>query len=520
MIKSKKDIPEKPGVYLFKSKKKILYIGKAKNLSKRVGQYFQEKSNLIIENLLERARDIEYIVTDDEKDALHLEYNLIHTYLPPFNIKLKDDKSFPCIEITTAHDYPGVYFNRQVKRENFYIGPITHSGRTRGLIDIVSRLFKIRACSDSVFKRGRLCLYFYIDRCSGPCAGRIDAAAYGEDAAAAVEFLKGNKSGILKKLKQRMKLKAGQLEFEAAQQIKEDIELIEQFTLDSYISSVRRNDYDVAAVYHEDRDDCFIILFSVLQGRVKRREFFNFSAFSTRPEDILKDFLISFYRRENIPPQVLVPFFPADKEYIEDLFSQLVKKKVTIKIPQRGDKKRMFDLTIKNLNLYVSRNRFSVVGGKVKEALKLKNFPEKIEGFDISHFAERERVGAAVVFLQGKPDRKGYRSYIIKAAAPGDTAALQEVLRRRFKKKENFPDLLLIDGGRAQLSAARQVKQELGITADVVSIAKGEERIYLEHGGSVVFPRGSAQRFLFQEIRDEVHRRAVTHHKKRRQKLN
>lgn len=576
IVKRNKDIPEKPGVYLFKSQKKILYIGKAGNLNRRVNQYFSSKNDIIINNLLTQADDIEFIVTDDEKDALHLEYNLIHTYRPPFNIKLKDDKSFPYIEISTRHPFPGIYFSRNVDEKNFHVGPITNSKKTRDLIDIVTRIFKLRTCSDAVFNRSTPCLYFFIDRCSAPCrrsatapddvikrfssqeklqpetklstnnslegsatapddftkrfssqekpqkATRFPANSsteYAKSAAGAVAFLKGQKENVLEQLANKMNRLAGELKFEEAQKTKEDIEFIKQFTVESYISSVRKTDYDVIDVYKDDQNDCFFILFSIVAGRVKRREFFNFDTIHSKEEDTLKDFLISFYKRENIPQEILVPFIPTDRENIETLFSRIVKRKIKIKIPQRGDKKKMCNLARKNLNLYINRNKYETVGRRIKARLKLSRFPVRIEGYDISHLSERDRVGAVVTFSKGKAVRKNYRNYIIKKAESGDIAALKEVIERRFGKKTGHPDLLLIDGGKAQLNAALEVKAKLQIDSDVVSIAKREERIYLENGGSVIFHRGSAERFLFQNIRDEAHRRAITHHKKRREKI-
>ncbi len=522
MLKNNKDIPAKPGVYLFKSGKKVLYIGKAKNLKKRVAQYFQGRDHLVVGNLLEQADDIEFIVTEAETDALHLEYNLIHTYQPPFNVRLKDDKSFPLIEISLIDPFPGIYYTRRVKPKNFYVGPITNAKKTRALIDIITRVFKLRICSDTVFKRGIPCLYAHIDRCSAPCAAKISQEAYYQNVNDAVELLKGKRKNVLEKLARKMNHLAENLEFEAAQKVKEDIELLDRFVLESYISSVKKTDYDVLALhYHQDAaiNDCFIILFSIIEGRVKRKEFFNFNTISTGKEEALKDFLISFYRTENIPPEIIVRFYPSDKKSIEQLFSQLAGRGVSLKIPLKGDKRKMSNLAAANLSLYVSKTNYQVIGQRLKEALRLKRFPHWIEGFDISHFSERERVGAAVAFAKGKPDRAKYRNYIIKEARAGDTEALKEVLERRFRKAEEFPDLLLIDGGKGQLSAVQEVKQKLNLPSDIAAIAKEEERVFMENGDSIVFPEDAPERFLLQNIRDEVHRRAITHHRKRRQKL-
>ncbi|MCI0470441.1 MAG: excinuclease ABC subunit UvrC, partial [Candidatus Aminicenantes bacterium] len=428
--KNSNDIPEKTGVYLFKAKKKILYIGKAKNLNKRIKQYFQKKNSAVAADLLEQADDIEFIVTDDEKDALHLEYNLVHTYRPPFNVKLKDDKSFPFIEISTGRRFPGIYFSRKRDGGNIYIGQLTNSRKTKDLIDIVTRLFKIRTCSDNVFNRAAPCLFYHIDRCSAPCwdGTKISEKEYEKNVQDAVDFLKGKKEKVIARLRQRMNRCARELRFEEAQKIKEDIASIEQVAVDSYISSVRQTDYDVIGLYTDEQEASLIILFSVLKGRVTRREIVDFNTVNTRKEEILKDFLVSFYREENIPREILAPFFPEDKEFIEELFSRLANRKTSIKIPTKGDRKKMFDLVNRNLNLYINRNRFSTVGQRIKEALKLVRFPAEIEGFDISHFAERERVGAVVTFSRGKPVKRNYRNYIIKEAKSGDLAALQEVL--------------------------------------------------------------------------------------------
>ncbi|HLP62017.1 MAG TPA: excinuclease ABC subunit UvrC, partial [Candidatus Deferrimicrobium sp.] len=486
MLKNNKDIPGKPGVYFFKSGKKFLYIGKAKNLKKRISQYFQGRDHLVVGNLLEQADDVEFIVTKNEIDALHLEYNFIHTYLPPFNVRLKDDKTFPLIEISLVDPYPGIYYTRQVKPKNFYVGPITDAKKTRTLIDIITRIFKIRACSEAVFKRGVPCLYFYIEHCTAPCAAKISLEAYNQNVSDAVELLKGKRKKVLDKLAVKMNRLSENLEFEAAQKVKEDIELLERFVLDSYITTVKKYDYDVLALYYhpeETVNDCFIILFSVIGGRVKRKEFFNFNTISPNKEEALKDFLISFYRTENIPPEIIVRFYPPDKESIEQLFSQLAGHGVSVKIPLKGDKRKMADLAAANLSLYVSKTNYQVIGQKLQRDLGLKRFPYWIEGYDISHFSERERVGAKVAFTRGKPDRAKYRNYIIRGALPGDTEALKEVLERRFRKMEEFPDLLLIDGGKGQLSAALEVKQKLGFPSDVAALAKEEERVFMEDGG-------------------------------------
>jgi excinuclease ABC subunit C len=520
VIKSKEDIPEKPGVYLFKKKTgDILYIGKAKNLKKLVEQYFQRADHPVIGNLLKQADDIEFVLTDDERDALLLEFNFIQNYKPPFNVRLKDDKSFPSIEITVKDEFPAIYFTRKPKPGSFAIGPIVSAKKTRDLIDMVTRLFKIRSCRDSLFNKGAACLYHYIGRCSAPCVDKGQMDDYRQRVKDTVAFLKGEKSKILRNLEKRMKEMAEELRFEEAQQMKEDIRLIDDFDLDSYISTHMAADYDVVAVNIAERE-VFAVQFSVVGGKVRRREYYDFPSFAGDSPEVLQRFLMSLYKRGQVPPQILVPFSPEEPEALMEVLSESAGRKVEIKVPQRGDKKNMLQLAVKNLNHFVNKNNYDVVGTHVKDALKLKRFPSLIEGYDISHLSERDRVGAVVVFARGKAVKSEYRNYIIKNSPPGDTEAIKEVLERRFKKKDaHHPDLLMIDGGLGQLSAALEIKKKLGITSDVVALAKKEERIFLEHGGSFLFPKGSPELFLFQNIRDDVHRRAVTHHRKRRQKI-
>ncbi len=518
MIKNKTDIPEKSGVYLFKTKgEKILYIGKAKNLKKRVQQYFQRSPHPIITRLIEKSDKIDYILTDNENDALHLEYNLIHQYTPPFNIRLKDDKRFPFIEITTRADFPGIYYSRDPNPKNVFLGPIADAKKTKILIDMITRIFKLRTCSDLAFKKETACLYYYIDRCSAPCINKIKKKDYLQQVFDAIRFLKGNRKPILKKMKQAMKIQADQLEFEKAQKIKEDIDIISEFALESYISSANKVDYDAIA-FHNQAEETILVLFSVIHGGIRHREFFSFNHITNRKQNILRDFLLSFYQTHNLPSEIIVPVLPDDSRLLETLFRKISGKKVNIKVSQWGNKKKTLDLAIKNLNVYVWKNTYPRIAANIKKSLRLKHLPDHIEGVDISHLTERERVGAVVVFKNGKPVRSSYRNYIIRKAGPGDTEALREVLERRFGKAALNPDLLLIDGGLGQLGITKKVKQKLGLTADIVSIAKEEERIFLENGGSIIFPDDSPEKFLFQNIRDEAHRRAIQHHRKIREK--
>jgi excinuclease ABC subunit C len=519
LLENKKDLPEKPGIYIFKTAAgKILYIGKAVNLKKRVSQYFQKKDNPLLQNLLQRAADLDYIVTSAEQAALLLESNLVHAYQPPFNIRLKDDKSFPFIQITLSEDCPGIYYSRRITAGDFGLGPLVSSQKTRDLIDTVTRIFRLRSCANSVFKKGIPCLYFHIERCSAPCAAKIDPGLYRGQALAAVDFLKGRKRKVAVKLAAMMNRFSAALDFEQAQKIKQDLELMGQFSLRSFISTRARIDWDILACSSMGNES-FFAFFAVVRGQIRKSEYFSLPTIDSGEDEVLKGFMLDFYRRRPLPGEIVVSRLPDQAEALEKLFSAQAGRRVRIRTVRQGRKKKILDLALQNLALFIQKSDYRFLGEKIRQQLRLHNFPAHIEGFDISHLGEKNRVGALVVYKNGRPEKRSYRSYIIRDAAPGDTEALKEVLTRRFRDEAVSPDLLLIDGGLPQLAAARQVKEKLGLRSDLLALAKGEERIFMEDGSSLVLTPGSMARYLFQNIRDEVHRRAVSHHRGRREKL-
>jgi excinuclease ABC subunit C len=519
VLKNSDDLPDGPGIYIFRTAAgKALYIGKAINLKKRVAQYFQKKDQPLILNLLERSAALDFIVTDDEADALLLESDLVHSYQPPFNIRLKDDKSFPSIEITLVEDFPGICYSRKVKAGNFALGPLVNARKAKNLIDTVTRLFHLRSCADALFKKGIPCLYYHIERCSAPCAGKIGPALYLQQVEYALDFLKGRKGKIMAKLGERMRRLAGELNFEQAQKIKEDLELMKNFSLRSYISTRSRGDFDVLAACVLGRE-AFFAHFAVAGGRVKQSGYFNLPTLHDAEDEVLREFMIDFYRRRPLPGEIIVSRLPAQTEGLSGLFSAQAGRRVGIRTVRQGKKRQILDLALKNLALFVQKSDYRLLGEKIREMLRLRHFPSHIEAFDISHLGEKNRVGALVVFQNGRPQKRLYRSYIIRSAPAGDSEALKEMLSRRFAGNHSTPDLLLIDGGLPQLAAARQIKEKLGLSSDLAALAKGEERIFMEDGSSLVLEPGTLPRHLLQNIRDEVHRRAITHHRRRREKL-
>ncbi len=519
MLKNNHDLPERPGIYIFRTAAgKALYIGKAVNLKKRVAQYFQKKDNPMIRSLLERSAVLDFIVTDDEADALLLESDLVHSYQPPFNIRLKDDKSFPSIEITLAEDFPAIGYSRKIKAGNFALGPLVNARKAKNLIDTVTRLFRLRTCGNALFNRGTPCLYYHIERCSAPCAGKIERSLYRQQVEYALDFLKGRKGRIATKLGERMHRLAADLNFEQAQKIKEDLELMKNYSLRSYISTRSRGDFDVLAACVLGRD-AFFVHFAIAGGRVSQSGYFNLQTLHDAEDEVLREFMIDFYRRRPLPAEIIVARLPAQSEGLSGLFSVQAGHRVGIRTVRQGKKRQVLDLALKNLALFVQKSDYRALGTEIERLLRLRHFPAHIEGFDISHLGEKHRVGAQVVFKNGRPEKRLYRSYIIRAAAAGDTEALKEVLTRRFRRQPSPPDLLLIDGGLPQLGAAVQVKKELGLSCDLLALAKGEERIFMEDGSSLILEPGTLPRLLLQNIRDEVHRRAISHHRRRREKL-
>jgi excinuclease ABC subunit C len=524
VLKNSGALPERPGIYIFRAASgKALYIGKAVNLKRRVAQYFQKRDDPLLRSLLERAAAIDYVVTGAESDALLLESNLVHTYQPPFNIRLKDDKSFPFIEITLSDDFPGIFYSRRIAPGHFAVGPLVDARKARGLIDTVTRLFRLRSCAAPLFRKGIPCLYHHIDRCSAPCAGRIGRADYLRQVGDAVDFLKGRKGKVAARLRARMRSLAERLDFEGAQKVKEDLELIGNFSLRSFISGRGRGDRDVLAARLLGRE-AFLILLSVASGRVSRSEYFRLTTLHDSEEELLREFLLDYYRFRPLPLEIIVSRLPAEPEELAAHFDARAaprrgRRGVRIRMATRGKNRRILEMALNNLDLFVQKSDYGSLGREIRKRLKLRNFPTRIEGYDISHLGEKNRVGAQVSFRDGRPEKRLYRSYIIRDAAAGDTEALKEVLSRRFRHEPAPPDLLLVDGGLPQLAAARQVKAELGLPSDLLALAKGEERLFLEDGSSLVLAPGTLPRFLLQNVRDEVHRRAIGLHRRRREKL-
>ncbi len=515
-----KDLPERPGVYIFRSEEKgVLYIGKALNLRKRTETYFKGSSHVSGVDLTAEADELEYIVTNSEKDALLLEYSLIKEYSPLYNVKLKDDKSFLFLEISLGHKYPGLRLVRGTGTPgSYYFGPLVNARKGRELLEHLITTLGIRCCSDTKFSTRRACVYHYMGKCLAPCEKEVEQS-YSDAVSMGLAFLKGQSSVVTEGLKEGMIRDAENLEFEAAQKKKEIIDFFNSRESLSYMISVSEDDFDGVAFCNTE-DKFLFFRFCVKGGAVRKREFSSLEIVKGMDRcDALRYFLLGGYSSSEESAEINLFSECPGLDDVAEVLSDIRGRKIVIRTPERGRKRRIVELAELNLKIRVRQEFYGEVANELKQALSLEKLPVTIEAVDISHFAEHHRVGALVHFCKGDPVKKRYRNFKMKGKSGGDPAAIAEVLNRRGKRGGNLPDLIIVDGGAPQLGAALDIKKELALDVDIVALAKKEEEIYTEKGEIVKLPSDSAALFLFQNIRDEVHRRAVTYHRKLREKL-
>lgn len=521
-------LPDKPGIYFFVGGgKEILYIGKARSLKDRVHTYFLPTTDAKVLNILSEARHIDYILTESEREAAFLENNFIQQYQPKFNERLKDDKSFPYLKITADEDYPAITLTRRVEPDGArYFGPFNPAHQARKTIHLVNRHFGIRDCRETIpSKRRRPCLQHDLGLCSAPCTGLISREDYRDRVDNALLFLEGRVDDLIKILKTRMKAAADALEFELAGHWRDLILALDQIKVKPRFVSPRSEDKDIFG-FSRSGADVALFVFFMRGGKVSRSEgIVDTPPDGTDDQRVLGTHILSFYRgRNDLPSKILLPFAPADRESLARTLSELRGSRVTLHIPVRGKNRKLAELADRNAALLLEKRSLSESPVEaLREVLGLDSPPLLIEGYDISNTGGDESVGARVVFRHGRPDPPSYRKYRIRdVSGPNDTASLREVLRRRFSRigrnDEDFPDLVLVDGGKGQLSAAGAALEALGMgDTALVSLAKREEIIF-----SSRFPQGlrldrtSPALRLLQNVRDEAHRFAVTYHRQRR----
>ena len=535
-----RNLTHRPGVYrMLNAKGKIIYVGKALDLRRRVSSYFKSShSDAKTASMMPLVADVEITVTNTEAEALILEYNLIKRHKPRFNVTLRDDKSYPYIYVSTKHPFPRLQFHRGPRKgKGRYFGPYPNTSAVRKTLNELQKLFLIRQCQDSYFNnRTRPCLQYQIKRCTAPCVGYIDETTYREDIGAAVLFLEGKNRSVINGMVARMEAAAAEQDYEHAARFRDQITKLKQVEAEQIISKTSARDFDVIAVASESGVHCVTLLF-IRGGKVLgSRNYFPKVSGDTSDEHILNGFLPQYYLNKHAPSEIIVDASIVDRELLEGVLAERAAHKVQIKHKVRGDRLRWLQLARTNatqgVKLHIASNatirkQFAALG----DILQLEAPPERLECFDVSHTSGEATVASCVVFNQAGPLKSDYRRFNLTPESAGDDyAGMAEALRRRYariKKGEvAMPDVLFVDGGKGQLSEALKVLEELELDwLLVVAVAKGRsrkpgmEQLFLAGQSTpTILPSDSPALHLIQQIRDEAHRFAITGHRQRRAK--
>lgn len=528
-------LPLQPGVYLYKDLAgEVLYVGKAKNLRSRVRSYFNDDrlADMKTGTLISEASDIDYILVDNEKEALALENNLIKQYKPRFNILLRDDKTYPYIQITNEQ-YPRVYVTRRLRKGSSYYGPYFPGNLAHRVVNFIHRHFKVPSCKvDLTRKHAQPCLEYHIRRCHGPCVpGLTTDEIYGQAVKDVRMFLEGRHRNLITGLRDRMEQAAEDLRFEEAAALRDLITTVEEVDQRQKMAAVEGDDTDILAYYAEP-PLIAVNLFHLRGGKiVDRREFFWEDLPEFDPQEFFPDLLLQLYLdQQYVPGLIHVPVEFEDLQVMEELLTEKRGRKVEIHTPQRGQKKAMLSLVETNakhsfdLRFRVMKPSSDAIQEALMDALNLDTRIRRIECFDISHIQGTNKVASMVVWEDGRMKKSDYRKFIIRTVEGNDDfASMREVITRRYSRlleeKQPFPSLILVDGGLGQLHASAGALEAIGvINHPLASIAKREEWIYVfgqEHE-PVILDRFSPVLHLVQMVRDEAHRFAVTFHRSRR----
>lgn len=533
-------LPTEPGIYLMKRKDgEIIYIGKAKNLRSRVRSYFQEAGydgRRQFKALVRNIADLDCIVTATEQEALILEATQIRAHKPRYNIQLKDDKKYPFIRITNE-PFPRIFATRHVVRDGSrYLGPYSNVRAMHTTLDMLRKIFPVRSCDFNLPSQGvRLCLEYHIKRCEGPCEQKVDEAEYKRTVDNAVRFLRGRNSEVLKLIRERMETASEALQFEKAAHYRDQLQALESMRARQKVVMDGPVDRDILAIARSDDEACCSVL-EVREGRLlgKKHHFLGGIMDST-DEEIISAFTRQFYLQNDfIPSEIHLPVLPEDAADIGAWLSERMDAKVELFAPQRGAKARMMDMAEKNaqqmlkerqLKREMKRDRVPQSVYALQRDLNLQMLPRRIEGIDISNFQGTDSVGSLVSFVDGQAKRSQYRFFKIRdLEGPNDFASIHQVVTRRFsgllERGEDLPDLLLIDGGKGQLSSAVQALREVGAEHQpVLGLAKRLEEIFLPgQTAPILLPKTSASLRLLQMLRDEAHRFALKNHREQRGK--
>jgi excinuclease ABC subunit C len=546
-------IPDLPGAYLYRDADgRVVYVGKARSLRKRVASYFGKPQHPRTAAMLDSAASVEWIVASTEVDALMLEYNLIQEHRPRFNIRYRDDKSYPYLALTVGERWPRAQVMRGAKRKNVrYFGPYGHAWAIRDTLDALTRVFPVRTCSNAFFdqraRAKRPCLYYDIGRCAGPCVPEVTGVtedSYREHVDALADFLAGNARPVLGRLERQMGEAATRLEYEQAAKLRDQLGAARRAMESQEMVLTQPEDLDIVGLAEDDLEAAFQVFF-VRGGRVMGRKGWVVDRVEELDRaQLVGSFLEQLYmERQEVPPRVLVPTVPADADLIEAWLAERRGSRVRVAIPERGAKRKLLDVVGRNASEAFHRHklkRASDFGARSRALselatqLGLPHAPLRIECYDISNLGPTDTVASMVVFEDGLPKRSDYRRFEIKdVRGQDDFASMEEVIRRRFtrlQRERDEPDgvrrrfsyppaLVVIDGGRGQLSAATRALREVGYQVPAIGLAKRLEEVYFPDSPEpLLIPRGSEALFVLQHLRDEAHRFAVTYHRQKRER--
>ncbi len=525
-------LPDQPGVYLYRDARgEVIYVGKAKSLRQRVRSYFQPSAQHPprVARLVDEVADVEVIVVGTEMEALILESNLIKENRPRFNVVLRDDKQFPYLKLSLGDTYPRVSLVRRARAgRDLYVGPFTPTWVARRTLKMIPRFFQVATCKEVFDGKRRPCLYYHLDQCLAPCAGKTTPEEYGRAVQHVKLFLEGKTAELVESLETRMRSASGALEFEKAARYRDTLRTLERLGEKQHMSSAGLEDQDYFAHHHEG-EQIALQVFQMRGGRVRGRREFTFEGFELEPRAFYAQVLTQYYADAEVPRDVYVAAQPGGSGLIESWLARRRGAKVRVRVPQRGEKRRLLELVRRNAELaFDARFRRHHARGVAQlealaDALGLDEPPYRIECFDISNIQGSDTVGSLVVWEGGKPKKSDYRTFNVRGVkGPDDFASMAEVVTRRYRRllaeDRRLPDLVLIDGGVGQLGSAVRALAAVGLPMlPVIALAKREEEIYLEGRGEPVrLDRSSPALQLMQRIRDEAHRFAIARHRRRR----
>jgi excinuclease ABC subunit C len=528
--------PHQAGVYFMKDQEgRILYVGKAKDLKKRVISYLKVE-NIKTAALLDRVENLEYIITANEKEALILESNLIKKHRPRYNVDLRDDKQFPCLRLGLIDPYPRLQVVRRIKKDKaVYFGPFSSAGKMRATIDYLQRVFPLRQCRQKDLpRRSRPCLYFQTGKCPGPCHDKITREEYGRRVQEVVYFLQGRNRDLLRGLRKQMHLASAELRFEEAAVLRDRLRAIAETLKEQKVVSPRFIDLDVLALVEQDQILAVVILF-VRLGSVTGMTRFRIKNSTQTSEECLSDLIQQYYQGEKyIPQTILIPIPLEDHSLLEEVLSEVKGQKVELRIPSRGEGRRWMTMAEENCRSVLDKKEpgedfEEKTARPLQQKLGLKFLPLSVGGLDISNIQGNQAVGSFVVFRQGEEDKNSYRRFKIKTInQPNDYAMMAEVIRRLINHYPKLPDLILVDGGKGQLNILKDLLEKIPAEErpDILALAKktfraqeGKDGLYLPNRKNPVrLPLDSPLLLFLERVRDEAHRFALAYHHKLREK--